>query len=122
MTVAILGASNDEQRYSYRAQTMLVEHGHRVIPISLSADVVLGEPAWRSLSDIPEDLKPVDTVTVYVNPTNFESVINEVLQLRPRRVIFNPGSEHDEGANRFRDVGIEVVRACTLVMLGLNQF
>jgi len=122
MTVAILGASNDEQRYSHRAQKMLVDHGYRVIPISLSADVVLGESAWSSLGDLPEGLKPVDTITVYLNPTNFESVIDDVLKLGPRRVIFNPGSEHAGAVDRFRQADIEVVNACTLVMLGLGQF
>lgn len=122
MKVAVLGASAKPERYSYRAIEMLLEYGHEAIPISLSGEAVLGQVGYASLSEIPETERPVHTVTVYLNPARFEEVGQEVLEIQPFRVIFNPGSESPEWATRFRDAGIEVLEACTLVMLGTGQF
>ena len=118
----IIGASEDANRYSNRAQKMLVEHGYSVIPISRSTRSVMGEAAYRAVGEIPEARLPVDTVTVYVNPRNFDAICDEVFRLEPRRVIFNPGSEHAEARRMYLQAGIEVEYACTLVMLGLGEF
>lgn len=118
-TVAILGASNNPARYSYKAQTMLKEYGHKPVPISLHDDQVLGTPAVKQLSDITEE---VDTLTVYINPHHLQDVAAQIEALKPRRVIFNPGSEDPATMERLRAQGIEVEEACTLVLLRTEQF
>ena len=45
-----------------------------------------------------------------------------ILNLKPRRVIFNPGSENYALVTKLKEAGIEVVQACTLVMLRTEQF
>lgn len=118
-TVAILGASNKPERYSYKAQTLLKEYGHTPVPVSLHDDKVLGIPAVSQLSEITE---AVDTVTIYINPQHFHPVLPQIEALKPRRVIFNPGSEDSAAISRLRHQGIEVEEACTLVLLRTEQF
>lgn len=118
-TVAILGASNNPERYSYKAQTLLKEYGHTPLPVSLHDERILGEPAVRQLSDITAE---VDTLTVYINPAHLREVAAQIETLQPRRVIFNPGSEDPATMERLRSRGIEVEEACTLVLLRTEQF
>lgn len=68
------------------------------------------------------DIVDVDTVTIYLNPLNQESYYDAILQLKPRRVIFNPGTENPGFIKKLQNAGIETTEACTLVMLSTNQF
>ena len=117
--VAILGASNNPSRYSYKAQRKLKEHGHTIYPVSLHDDKIQGVTSYSSLRDIDQT---IDTVTVYINPAHLELVVDDILVLHPRRVIFNPGSESETEIKRLEAAGINVEAACTLVLLATNQF
>lgn len=117
--VAVLGASPKEDRYSFKAVRMLAEHDHTPVPVHPAGHTVDGIPALKSLDEISE---PVDTLSVYVNAGISSGEYDNILKLKPRRVIFNPGAENETLADRLEKVGIEVVRACTLVMLRTGQF
>jgi hypothetical protein len=117
--VAVLGASTKEERYSNRAVKMLVEHGHVPIPVHPSGEAVHGVTTRKSLDDITES---IDTLTVYVSPNISSRALDSILKLKPRRVIFNPGAENEELAAKLEVAGVEVLRACTLVMLRTEQF
>lgn len=118
-SVAILGASSHDWRYSYQAQALLMEMGYPVFPVSRDGHEVLGVKGFASLGAIPD---PVDTVTVYVRPEIFSTLVDDVVQLAPGRVIFNPGSESLLEMDRLREAGVHVVEACTLVLLRTAQF
>lgn len=117
--VAVLGASTNEERYSFKAVQMLKEHGYQPIPVHPAGHTVDGVPGVKSLDDITE---PVDTLTIYVGPDKSGDEFERIVKLKPRRVIFNPGAENEEIAFKLEAAGIEVVRACTLVMLRTEQF
>jgi len=117
--VAVLGASPKEDRYSFKAVHMLVEHGHHPIPVHPRGHTVDGIAGVKSLNDI---LDHIDTLTVYVNAGISDAEFDNIVRLKPRRVIFNPGAENDALATRLESAGIEVVKACTLVMLRTGQF
>ena len=117
--VAVLGASPKEDRYSFKAMRMLREHGHQPIPIHPAGHTVDGIAGLKSLSEIDQ---PVDTLTFYVNSKISSGLKDEILKLNPRRVIFNPGAENEELAEVLESAGIEVVIACTLVMLATGAF
>lgn len=119
MNVAVLGASNKPDRYSHKAVQMLDEYGHTVYPVHPRAKEVDGNPVFAELGLIPD---PVDTVTMYVSPAVSDGMGDEILAAGPRRVIFNPGAENPVLAERLRKAGVEVVEACTLVMLKTRQF
>ena len=117
--VAVLGASPKEDRYSFKAVKLLKEYGFQPIPVHPSGHVVDGQVSVRSLDDITE---PVDTLTMYVGAEISDKELDKILRLKPRRVIFNPGAENEAIAEKLEAAGIEVVRACTLVMLRSDQF
>ena len=122
MNVAILGASDKPDRYSHQAQRLLTEHGHTPFPVSPTGKQILGRPGYSTLSEIPAEDRPVHTVTVYINPQRFAEIADQVLAFDPSRIIFNPGAESPEMAERFRAAGVHVVEACTLVLLRTGQF
>ncbi len=121
MNVVILGASDRPDRYSYRAQRMLMEAGHRVFPLSLDGKPVLGEPGYTRFDELPAASR-IDTVTVYLRPELQPDLIDDLVDLKPRRVIFNPGSESAESKSKLGEAGIDTVEACTMVMLRTGQF
>ena len=119
MNVAVLGASNKPDRYSFKAVRMLREKGHTPYPVHPALAEVDGIPAWPSLSAIPA---AVDTVTVYLSARNQQTIAADLLNSKARRVIFNPGAENPELARQLRQHGKEVLEACTLVLLTTGQF
>jgi predicted CoA-binding protein len=118
-TVVVLGASPKPERYSNQAVRALVEHGHRVIPVHPLLKKIAGVAAVAGLAQINE---AVDTLTLYVGPERGKELLQEMIDLKPHRVIMNPGTESDEIENHLTAQGITVLRACTLVMLRTGQF
>jgi uncharacterized protein len=119
VNVAVLGASNDPERYSYKAVIRLKEAGHKVFPVHPHEKAVAGIPVFASISDIKE---PIDTVTLYVAPGVSDKLENAILNSGARRLIFNPGAENPALAAKAQAKGIRALDACTLTMLVTRQF
>ncbi len=119
MKVAILGASNKPERYSFRALQSLRKHGHTVIPVHPAFSEIEGIPVVSDLSGLPDG---IDTLTMYVGPDISSKLSEKIIRLNPRRVIFNPGSENPGLQAELASKGIQVLEACTLVLLATNQF
>jgi uncharacterized protein len=117
--VVVLGASAQPEKFSYKAVQMLAEYGHEAIPVHPSGKEVNGMTTLRSLSDVAQ---PVDTLTLYVGPRNSQKIIAEILALRPKRIIMNPGAENAELRRAAEAAGITVLEDCTLVMLRNGRF
>ncbi|MBE9567529.1 MAG: CoA-binding protein [Proteobacteria bacterium] len=117
--VTIIGASEKKSRYAHMAMTALWEHGHEVKLVNPFKANIDGHRCFKTITDITEK---VDTVTLYVNPARFRDHIDEVIRVRPERVIFNPGTEDTEMEQKLENAGIRAIRACTLVLLSNGQF
>lgn len=117
--VVVIGASNNEERYSYKAMKMLAEYGHNPIPVAPAKERILDREVYPRVSDVPGT---VNTVTMYVGPARQEGLFEQIIALKPTRVIFNPGTENPAEYDRLKAAGIETIEACTLVMLRTNQF
>jgi len=117
--VAILGASNNPERYAHKALVMLREHGYHAIPVHPALDDIDGTPVAHSLAEIPV---PIHTLTLYINPARLASLLDQVIALHPVRVIFNPGTESPDARTALESAGIHCVEACTLVLLRTGQF
>lgn len=117
--VAIIGASEKSWRYSCKAQKLLVEMGYPVLPVASDGQDVMGLRGYAEIGSIEE---PVDTVTIYVRSEILENLVQGIIDKKPRRAIFNPGSESAEAMQKMRDAGIHVLEACTLVLLRTGQF
>jgi predicted CoA-binding protein len=119
LTVAVLGASDRPDRYSFQAIEMLLESGHTVFPVTTKRISLRSLTVYRSVTEVP---RPLHTITLYVNPSILETLVDEILEVRPIRVIFNPGTENPAVERRLQEAGIQVVEACTLVLLRTGQF
>ncbi|WP_300462312.1 CoA-binding protein [Desulfobacula sp.] len=117
--VAVIGASPKQDRYSNKAIRMLAQYHHTPIPVAPTHALIEGRKVYQHLEDIPEK---IDTVTLYVSPSRQEPIIKDIIKLGPKRVIFNPDTENKAVYDQLKQAGIEVVEACTLVLLKTNQF
>ena len=118
-TVVVLGASPKPERYSNKAVRLLLEHGHRVIPVHPAIKEIEQLPVIPALGHIEG---PVDTLTVYLSPALSAPLQSDILKLKPERVIFNPGTENPELKQALEREGIVAEEACTLVLLNTGQF
>jgi len=114
----LLGASTKPERYAFKAITMLAEKGHTVLAIGQNAGEVAGIKIYTK--NIP--LKNIDTVTLYLNPVRQRDYYNYIIETKPKRVVFNPGTENPEFYQLLIANGIKVEVACTLVLLATNQY
>lgn len=114
----VLGASDNPSRYSYLAIKKLRQYGHPVIAIGRRETSVADIPVTKTLIPVTD----IHTVTLYMNPFHQKEFYNYILSLKPKRIIFNPGTENDELYKLANEKGIETIEACTLVMLGTGQY
>ena len=114
----VLGASTKPDRYAFKAINRLVDKGHSVVAIGQN----VGEVAGISIKTKNIPLKNIDTVTLYLNPIRQRDYYNYILETKPKRVVFNPGTENPEFYQLLKANGIEVEIACTLVLLATNQY
>jgi predicted CoA-binding protein len=114
----VLGASTKPERYAYKAIESLVTKGHSVLAIGQHAGEVSGIKIQTKL--IP--IKNIDTVTLYLNPLRQRDYYNYIIEAKPKRVIFNPGTENPQFYQLLQGNGIAVEVACTLVLLATNQY
>lgn len=117
-TTVVIGASPDSDRYSYKATVSLQIHGHKVYPVGIKPGKINNEDI---ITDKPQ-FEGVDTVTLYVGAQNQSGWQDYILNLKPKRIIFNPGTENPEFENIAKAKGIECIEACTLVMLSIGNY
>ena len=118
MKTLVIGASENPERYSNKAIRALLSHNHEVVAIGLREGVVEG----ISFNSEKKAFENIDTVTLYVGPKNQPEYYDYILNLKPRRVIFNPGTENPEFTDKLLAAGINPEIACTLVLLATSQF
>ena len=114
----ILGATPDASRYAYLAANRLTSQGHSIVNVGIKT----GEVAGVSIEK-PETIHTdIDTITLYIGPQNQPPLYDYILNTRPKRIIFNPGSENSELQKLANQRGIETEYACTLVLLSIGQY
>lgn len=114
----VIGASPNPMRYGHKAVKRLVSHGIEVFAIGKREAEIAGVKVVKN-KPVIEDL---DTVTLYLNPGNQEEYLDYIMELEPRRIIFNPGTYNQKLVDMAEEAGIEVVEDCTLLMLGGNTY
>ena len=116
----VIGATPNQSRYAYLAANMLREYDHEIVPIGIKQ----GEVAGKEILDIRKKpaVNGLDTVTLYIGPRHQPEWYNYILSLKPKRIIFNPGTENDEFEQLAEENGIEALQACTLVLLRSLQY
>ena len=118
MKTLVMGASLNPERYAYKAVERLTSHGIPTVAYGLKQGELFGVKIDTSL----QNYQNIDTVTLYLNPERQKDFYTYILSLKPRRVIFNPGTENPEFMEILDQNHIYYETACTLVLLGTGQF
>ena len=118
-TVVVLGASDNPERYSYKAFKMLMENGYKTIPVHPLLKDIDGIEVKNSLGSIGEE---VYTLSLYVGPEKVIPLIPDIVKLKPQRVVLNPGTESKELKEALVKASIPFAEACTLILLKTGRF
>lgn len=114
----IIGATTNPGRYAYFAAQMLTAKGHDIVNVGIKKGIVAGVEIEK-----PDAIhKNIDTVTLYIGPHLQAQYYSYILETKPKRVVFNPGTENMELETLLESNGIEPVQACTLVLLSTGQY
>lgn len=121
LTVAVLGASSNPAKYGNKAVRAHVQQGHRVHPVNPHAEEVAGIRAYRQLDDVPG---PVDRVSVYLPPEVTLAELPAIAAFCERHgaaeVWLNPGTESDAVLGKARELGLNVIQACSILAVGAH--
>lgn len=115
----VLGASPNPERYSYKAVDFLINEYHNVFPIGIKNGKIRGIEILKDFDKIDMN---IHTISIYLNSENQKSWYDKIIEIKPQRVIFNPGTENPELEEILNQNNIENIEACTLVMLRTGQF
>ena len=118
MKTLIIGASDNPERYAYKAAERLLAHNHEIELLGLRPKTIFGQ----TIDTERKEYADIDTVTLYVGPQRQPEYYHYIVSLKPRRVIFNPGTENEEFYNILKENNIKSEVACTLVLLGTGQY
>ena len=118
MTTLIVGATPNPERYAYLATKSLLKHNHDIVLFGIKKGQI---DDYEILHDF-KGIEDIHTVTMYVGPKHQSSYYQDIINLKPKRVIFNPGTENPEFYKLLQDAGIEIEIACTLVMLSAGTY
>ena len=114
----VIGGSTKPERYSNKAIIKLRRFSFPVVSIGLRS----GEVADVSIETGFPEFDDIHTITLYIGPQRQPQYYDYLISLRPRRIIFNPGTENPEFEKLAKENGIEAIEHCTLVMLGEGSF
>ncbi|NOX86601.1 MAG: CoA-binding protein [Chlorobi bacterium] len=114
----VIGGSPKPDRYSNKAIRLLLKYGYPVVSTGAREAEVEGVKIQTGTPPFED----IHTVTLYVGPARQPQLYDYVISLKPKRIIFNPGTENDEFIELARKNNIETVENCTLVMLNSGLF
>lgn len=115
----VLGATDNPERYAYKAGFELQQHGFEIVGVGLKPVPFFGQTVITDKNVILED---IHTITLYVGLRNQPEWYDYILKTKPKRLIFNPGTENPELKSLAAEAGIACLEACTLVLLSLNAY
>jgi uncharacterized protein len=113
----VVGASPKPDRYGYKAVERLTRYGHPVFAYGIHSGMI-GQVEISA--EWPND--EFDTVTLYLNPQRQKEYYDKIIALKPKRVIFNPGTENNDFQQMLTMNAIDFEEACTLVLLTLDDY
>ncbi len=114
----VLGASPNPIRFSHKAVKSLLRHNKKVVAVGFKKGEIVDEEILVGQPHIDN----IHTVSIYMGSSRQEDYYDYILSLKPKRVIFNPGTVNPELMGKLKDAGIEPVSECMLVMLSEDEF
>ena len=116
-SIAIIGASNNRNKFSNKAVRAYLQKGYKVYPVHPLLEIVEGVKAYKSVLDIPED---VEIASFYVPSSVGLKVLEETAQKGIKKIYLNPGAESNELVKKAKDLGIDVILACSILAIGMS--
>ena len=114
-TVAVIGASSNRQKFGNKALRAFERQGYTVIPINPNEPEVEGHRTYPTVLDYPDR---IDMATVYVPPSAGVRVMDDLKQKGIGEVWLNPGADGAAVVERARQLGLNVVQACSIIAIG----
>ena len=109
-TIAVVGASVNEERASFRVMKFLIEKGYTVFPVNpgQAGKEILGRMTYAQLADVPG---PIDMVDVFRASQSVPPVVEDALALDPlpKVIWMQLGVRHDDAAAKAEAAGVKVV-------------
>lgn len=109
---AVVGASENQDKYGYKIYKRLKARGYEVYPVNPNYETLLGEKCYPDLKSLPK--KP-EVVNMVINPKHGIRVISEMIELGIKNVWLQPGTASEELVRLAIDNDIEVFQGCVLV-------
>lgn len=114
----VIGATPKMDRYGFKATQLLQDYDHEVIPYGIKKGTI----GTLEIQNQWPEKELFDTITLYINPKLQEQYNQKIIDLKPKRIIFNPGTENEKLVRMAQKKGIQTLNACTLVLLQTNQY
>jgi predicted CoA-binding protein len=114
-TVAVIGASSNRQKFGNKALRAFENQGYTVIAINPNESDVEGHKTYPTVLDYPG---PIDMATVYVPAEAGVRVLDDVKRKGIAEVWLNPGADDDVVVQRARQLGLNVIQACSIIAIG----
>ena len=112
-TIAVVGASKNPEKDAHKIPKYLQEHGYRIIPVNPTADVILGERTYRSLSEVKE---PYDVVDIFRPSADVPAIVEEAIRGPAKVIWMQLGIENEAAAKKAEAAGkIVVQNACMMI-------
>ena len=111
-TIAIVGLSADPSRPSHSVARHLQTFGYRIIPVTPTADTVLGEKAVPDLDHVRAALRPgesIDVVEVFRRPEHVAAIVEDCIRLKFPALWLQDGVIDEAAAERAQAAGIFTV-------------
>jgi uncharacterized protein len=106
--IAVVGLSSKPQRPSHEVASYLQDHGYRIVPVNPSEVEVLGERAYPTLRDIPEDVR-IDVVDVFRRAEHTPDVARDAVAIGARVLWLQEGIVNEEAARIASEGGLDVI-------------
>lgn len=115
-SVAVIGASNDRNKFGNKAVRAHLRQGFRVYPVNPSESEVEGLACFKSIRDLP--VRP-DRISVYVRPPVLFKLLPDIAAVGCDELWLNPGTESDEVLAEAERLGLNVIQACSILGVGV---
>jgi len=117
-SIVAIGAGGDRRKFGNKCVRAYLARGWDVYPVHPRDEQVEGRSAFRSVLDVPAE--PIDRVSVYLPAAAGVKVLEEIARRKVGEVWLNPGADDPAVVARARELGLQVITACSIVAIGIS--